>query len=321
MSPNIFFNEAGRLRGLWRLAAFTVALIFALYLLGFLYLLFATAVRGAASPESLFSGWMGFIAQSAIFLAAAALVGWGCNYAFEELPWRALGWTFHSGWLRDALAGSLVGALSISLAALICLAYGSYSFTVASEAAPVVKTLASSAAFFTLAAAAEETLFRGYPLQTALRAWPAWLAVVPTSLLFAYVHTDNPYAVSGYTFLNTSIAGFWLAVAYVRTRSLWLPLGLHWGWNFTMGSLLGLPVSGISFLTPAPLLRTADTGPAWLTGGHYGIEGGAACTLALVISTIFVAYAPLFRPDAELKRMTDEENPLAFNDNVRSFEA
>jgi hypothetical protein len=65
-------------------------------------------------------------------------------------------------------------------------------------------------------------------------------------------------------------------------------LGLHWSWNWTQASLLGLPVSGINRVAPAPLLHAMNAGPDWLTGGAYGIEGGAACTVALVISTIVV---------------------------------
>jgi hypothetical protein len=52
--------------------------------------------------------------------------------------------------------------------------------------------------------------------------------------------------------------------------------------------LLGLPVSGIERLAPAPLLRAINSGPDWLTGGSYGIEGGAACTIALLISTLVI---------------------------------
>jgi hypothetical protein len=102
----------------------------------------------------------------------------------------------------------------------------------------------------------------------------------------------------------------WLAIAYLKTRNLWFPLGLHWAWNWTMGAVLGLPVSGIEALTPYPLLRATDLGPAWLTGGSYGIEGGAACTVALIISTIFIWRTRLFAPTEEMLRLTNQENPL-----------
>ena len=112
-------------------------------------------------------------------------------------------------------------------------------------------------------------------------------------------------------FTNTALAGVWFAVDYWRTRSMWLPLGLHWAWNWTMGSLLGLPVSGITSLTAAPLLRATDRGPVWLTGGAYGLEGGLACTAALIAATVFVWRTTLLKPVAELKPYTDGEQTKA----------
>jgi hypothetical protein len=126
------------------------------------------------------------------------------------------------------------------------------------------------------------------------RARLAWLGVLLTSVPFAAAHLKNPNAVPGFTFINTALAGVWLAVAYLRTRSLWLSFGLHWSWNWAQASLLGLPVSGIERIAPAPLLKAINAGPDWLTGGAYGIEGGAACTIALLISTVVIWRAKLF---------------------------
>jgi hypothetical protein len=108
------------------------------------------------------------------------------------------------------------------------------------------------------------------------------------------VHLNNPHAVPGFTFVNTALAGVWLAVAYLQTRSLWLPLALHWSWNWAQASLLGFPVSGIERIAPAPLLQAINAGPDWLTGGAYGIEGGAACTVALLVSTLVLWRTKLF---------------------------
>jgi hypothetical protein len=76
-----------------------------------------------------------------------------------------------------------------------------------------------------------------------------------------------------------------------------------------MGSLLGLPVSGIEALSPAPLLRAADLGPEWLTGGAYGVEGGAACTLAILVSTIFIWRTRALSATPDMLSLTDKENP------------
>jgi hypothetical protein len=75
-----------------------------------------------------------------------------------------------------------------------------------------------------------------------------------------------------------------------------LPLALHWSWNWAQASLLGFPVSGIERISPAPLLQAINAGPDWLTGGAYGIEGGAACTVALLISSLVLWRTKLFAP-------------------------
>jgi membrane protease YdiL (CAAX protease family) len=311
MNPlDIFLNRHARLRSGWRLAIFCAAyyaVLAALFITvyGIFFLL------KVPNPNARLAGTLGFVVQSFVLLTAALLVGWGCGRLFEDLPLRALGWARHRGWLRHLLVGSLLGALSLLLAALIATAFRGFHFSVAPSISSVafVKTFFGSAVIFIIAAAAEEMLFRGYPLQTMMRALPFVAAIIPSSVFFAAVHLNNPNVSRGFTFINTTLAGFWLAVAYLRTRSLWFPLGLHWAWNWAMGALLGLPVSGITSLTRAPLFRAADAGPAWLTGGAYGIEGGAACTVALIISTIFIWKTRLLQADEELKKFTDGEVP------------
>jgi membrane protease YdiL (CAAX protease family) len=302
-------NRYGRLRSGWRFLAFAFA--FAFVSAG-AFKLYSAALMLAPVLSQTARGRAGFVTPSLINLCAATLVGWVCLRAFEDLPARALGWAFHRRWLRDLAVGALVGGASLCVALLPGVVAGGTRFFPSGEPlSALADTLVVSALIFLLGAAGEEAVFRGYPLQTMLRSLPPWLALVPTSLVFAAVHLDNPNVVRGFTFLNTVLAGVWLAVAYLRTRSLWFPLGVHWGWNWLMGAVLGVPVSGITQLTPAPLLRATDAGPTWLTGGHYGVEGGAACTLALVVSTVFIWRTRLVSAEPEMKRLTEHENPSA----------
>jgi membrane protease YdiL (CAAX protease family) len=293
---NFFINEEGHLRSGWRLAIFAVAFLICLQTTqALLFWGFAVALNRSVIELSN-SNWS-FAAGHGAILFSALVVGWACGALFEELPFRALGCSPHRGWLRNLGLGSVLGAATLFLAALLAtITRGIHlRFDTAGERA-IGETLATSALLFVFAAAAEEMLFRGYPLQTLTRAQLAWLGVLLTSVPFAAVHLNNPHAVPGFTFVNTALAGVWLAVAYLRTRSLWLPLGLHWAWNWAQASLLGLPVSGIERIAPAPLLHAMNAGPDWLTGGSYGIEGGAACTVALLISTLVIWRAKLFSP-------------------------
>jgi membrane protease YdiL (CAAX protease family) len=306
---NFFLNKAGRLRSGWRLAIFVVVFSIAAKLIEVAtVVVFSLALRGRA--ESVLTSPAGFFVQFFVLLTAGTLVGWGCGAFLEGLPFPALGWATHRGWLRDFAFGSLIGALSVALAVGCGLIGRGFHFETnpAATFAGIGETLLVSAVIFIVAAAGEEVLFRGYPLQTFTRARLAWLGILLTSVPFAAVHLKNPHVVRGVTFANTALAGVWLAAAYLRTRNLWFPLGIHWAWNWAMGSVFGLPVSGISELSKSPLLRLQDTGPQWLTGGAYGPEGGAICTIALLISIAFVWWAPWLKATEEMKKFTDGEN-------------
>jgi len=307
---DIFLNQVGRLRSGWRLAIFCVLFLVIMEL--DIQLIRAVLMLAPDSFGPVLEGNWGFVVQAVFFLIVPAmLAGFVCCKFLEELPLRSLGWAIHRGWFRDFLSGSLVGAASLLLAAAVATFSGGLHFALN---APVLfesvgRTLLVSCLIFIIAAAGEEALFRGYPLQTMARSGLAWVAIVITSIIFSWGHLNNPNAVAGFTFVNTALAGVWLAVAYLRTRNLWFPLGIHWAWNWTMGAVLGLPVSGIEKLTPHPLFHATDLGPAWLTGGSYGLEGGAACTLALLLSTLFIWRTRLVSATDEMMRLTDRENP------------
>jgi membrane protease YdiL (CAAX protease family) len=291
---NFFLDEKKHLRSGWRLAIFAVAFLVCVQLSQVvLFLVLAAALH--LSPADMGNSNWAFVAGHGSILFSGLLVGWACGALFEELPFRALGCSPHRGWLKNLGLGSVLGALTLVLAAMLATITRGVHFRFDPAGARLIgQTLGVSLLLFVFAAAAEEIVFRGYPLQTLTRAKLAWLGVLLTSIPFAAVHLNNPHAVPGFTFLNTALAGVWLAVAYLRTRSLWLPLALHWSWNWAQASVLGFPVSGIERIAPAPLLQAINAGPDWLTGGAYGIEGGAACTVALIISTLIIWRAKLF---------------------------
>jgi len=305
----IFINNVGRLRSGWRASIFVLGFIAAMILITnviraayfFLHsvvprLPYADALEDLVSRTALIIGSLG--------------VGYLCARFLESLPWRSLGLTLHPGWLRDFLIGSGVGILSLAIAVFIAVGGGGIRLNLTTTPGPaVIRTLIGTLIIFVIAALAEEAMFRSYLLQTLTRAQLAWLGILLTSLPFASVHLWNPNVVPGVTFANTALAGVWLAVAYLRTRSLWLPLGVHWSWNWALGSLFGLPVSGMRVGAHSLLVGT-DVGPAWLSGGSYGIEGGAACTVALILSTLFLWRAPWLTATPELKKMTSQENPV-----------
>jgi membrane protease YdiL (CAAX protease family) len=302
----IFFNPLGRLRSGWRLVIFLLGFIVLSMVWGSVLRTLYEFIshRRIPHPELFLE-----IAFKGGLLVIALGFGYVCAYFLEELPWRSLGATFHKGWFRDLLLGSAVGFGALVVGVVIATAGRGLSFSRNHvEWTSIARSMIGSAAMLLVAAFSEEAMFRGYALQTLSRAKLAWLGVLITFLLFGGAHLGNPNAAS-LTFANTALAGLWLAVAYLRTRSLWFPLGVHWAWNWALGWFFGLPISGFSIVSN-PLLDAKDNGPFWLTGGPYGIEGGLACTIALALCTLFLWRTSLVSADPELKKLTSEENPV-----------
>lgn len=301
----IFINEFGRLRSGWRVVVFVAAFI-ALSVVMVTALRVVVLVIGLRGPSSV-SSFVAELVFRAGLLGAALGAGYFCVRFLEGLPWRSLGLTLHPGWFRDLVFGFGIGFGSLVVA--VAIASRGLNFSLGDTGwSSIVKSMIGSGVILFVAALAEEAMFRGYGLQTLTRAKLAWLGVLLTSVPFGLVHLTNPNVVPGVTFANTAIAGIWLAAAYLRTRSLWLPLGVHWAWNWALGWFFGLPISGMK-LVSNPLLQAQDNGPKWLTGGSYGIEGGVACTIALILFTVFLWKTRWLSATPELMQMTSEENP------------
>ena len=171
--------------------------------------------------------------------------------------------------------GTAIGALCIGVAYAVLTAAGVVRTAGAGES--VLATLAAGLLLLP-AAAYEEVIFRGYPFQWLVRSVGFWPIAIASSLLFGLVHGWNPNA-GVLSSLVVVGAGILLCVARVVRDDLWLPIGLHWGWNLAQGVVLGLPVSGLEDL-PSPV-DLELVGPAALSGAGFGIEGSVAGFLSI----------------------------------------
>jgi membrane protease YdiL (CAAX protease family) len=300
----VFINQFGRIRSGWRAIIFLLAFVFVSSIFG--VIIQAIISRSLIGFNK--NGLSGFIIPNFILLTISIFIGWLCGRFLENLPFRALGCWLTKNWLKDLFWGLALGTISILFAVFIAIIFGGMTIqpNMTSGSSAIILTLSVSLAVFILGAAAEEALFRGYILQTFARANLAWLAVVLTSLFFASGHSGNPNA--GYiSTINTALAGVWFSIAYLKTRNLWLVFGLHLMWNWVQGAILGIPVSGIKELTTAPLFLVANSGSTILTGGDYGIEGGIACTIALIASGALIWFLPILKPTGEMLALTSEE--------------
>ena len=148
--------------------------------------------------------------------------------------------------------------------------------------------------FFTLPAAAEEVLFRGYLLQALAERWGGLRALWVTSVVFGLVHLGNPNT-TPVGIGNIIVAGLFLGAVYLKTASLWWATAAHVGWNWGLGFLADLPVSGLE-LVDSPLYEGVPRGVTWVSGGPFGPEGSVMATAGLALAAYLVWRSPRFNP-------------------------
>jgi uncharacterized protein len=263
MLPHPFLNAQRRLRSGWWIAIFLVVLA------GLLFPLMLNAREdGAGVP----------IYQQALVVLTASLLCQGLRRkGFADLV-GALDWR----WPHQLLLGAMGGGALMLLPALVLGATGAVSWQINAEwAAAIGPTLALIAA----AAVTEELLFRGFLFQRLIDGLGAWPAQLVIAALFTLTHSDalRDQGTLGYLAgANIFLASIMFGIAYLRTRSLAMPLGLHFAANAVQGPILGFGVSGgeqSGLLTP--LFHGA---PDWATGGTFGLEAsvlGLACVIVL----------------------------------------
>ncbi len=218
----------------------------------------------------------------------------------EESPLAAQGLGGRH-WGRDFALGLAIGAGLIAISIAVMAALGRVSFRLVWSGRALADLLAVLVVLAT-AALTEELMFRGYPFQRLVEAVGAAPAILLLSLLFGFAHARNPH-VSRLAILNTLLVGVLLAVAYLRSRALWLPWGIHLAWNATLGVAFGLPVSGLREF--AVVVKGTALGPAWLTGGAYGLEGSLLATVVIALG--FVPVVAWFQvPARDLERTSGQ---------------
>ena len=279
----MFTTSTARLHPVWVFAISALLSVAAFFVAG-------VVAQAIAAQHSLV---LEVIFRSLLALLLIAAYVWLLTIADNVPDHRvaAVGLPLTKGWSRQLLVGGVVGCALIILAVLPIVFWGNATFTLHLGFSFLPRDIA---VLFVLlvGALAEELMFRGYPFQHLEEGIGAAGAIVVFSVLFGAVHLSNPGA-SVWGLINTVLIGILLAIAYLRTRALWLPWGIHFGWNATLGLLCGLPVSGLRMFNV--VVRTSVAGPKWMTGGRYGIEASATGTIAVLIGLIIVWKLPFGR--------------------------
>ena len=224
-----------------------------------------------------------FIAQTrgaatdALYLAASILpVLFVYKFAIAQLGGRPHDDLPLNGAFRNLGSGLLAGALLYSLIVGIAAGLGVFRITGPGDASTLIHQVVSHGI---VPGVTEELLFRGIILRWLEEFAGSWIALGITSALFGLAHLLNPNA-TWFSSFAIAVESLFLSGAYMLTRSLWMPIGLHAAWNVTQGAIFGVAVSGQA---THGLMRSQLRGPAIVSGGDFGLE---ASIIALLVGGI-----------------------------------
>jgi membrane protease YdiL (CAAX protease family) len=222
--------------------------------------------------------WPALVAQAATGLMVFGVLTWAIGMRALKLTARDLRWVPWAaaapGFVRGLSLGALAAAGTFALSALLGGARLASDGGASSEYLGALATLLLS---LLPAALLEELVFRGVVLVTLARFVGRWRAVALVAALFALAHIRNPNT-TPLGLLNIGLAGVLLGAAFYLPGGIWTAWGAHLGWNATLAAA-DAPVSGLPIRLP--LVDYEPGGPAWLTGGAFGPEGGLAASLAI----------------------------------------
>ena len=225
-----------------------------------------------------------------LFLLFLEIVGFGAMgllFDRQRQPLRAMGLLrqpdAETGALRQFAMGAALGwGMVAALMLPIALSGGLYVHLWLTPRACVL--FAIQLVTLALAALANEVVFRGYPFQRLTETIGPVAATLLACVVFGLLRSETPDAGTAGIWVS-AIAALLLTLAYLRTRALWLPWGIHFAWLASMGLLFGLPLAGNT--DNSSLIQCNAYGPHWLTGGDYGPEAGWLAAWVL-LAGIFV---------------------------------
>ncbi|MCH7495206.1 MAG: CPBP family intramembrane metalloprotease [Candidatus Marinimicrobia bacterium] len=283
-----FVNRFGHIRAGWRMMIYVIITALLSFPAKYLHGFFKPYFSGEGGFHSPIMIVQYIILTSVFMLSAFIVLKW-----IDKRPFKTLGLWFSPGWFKEFSIGLGIGFGLLTTLFLIFWLTGLVEVTAGARGIELGITLLSFLILFALAGLLDELMLRGYLFQAFIEGSNALVAVVVLSLIFSIMHMFNPNFSAGGA-LNIFLAGVMLSVAYIKTRSLWLPTGLHMAWNWTQGPLWGMNVSGIdiqnSFMVSVP------QGPELLSGGEFGAEGSLISSVVIILVIWYMWRASWLKP-------------------------
>lgn len=265
----IFLNAENKIRGIWWVAIFFIILASLLFCLIMLADRFSFEIT--MMHQLILISVVSFICQMLRRKPMSDLIG---NLDFL--------------WLKQLFIGLILGAALMVLPVLVLTILGYINWQVNLFS---FSTITSGFTIFIVAAIAEELLFRGFMFQRLIQSFGKWPAQLVIAGLFLLTHINNPGMtgiVKTLASINIFIASIMFGIAYLKTNSLAMPLGLHFMANFMQGTILGFGVSGDK--EPSLLKPIFHNAPLWLSGGDFGIEASALGLCFVIVITLLIYF-------------------------------
>ncbi|MFJ2470787.1 lysostaphin resistance A-like protein [Glutamicibacter sp. NPDC087583] len=188
--------------------------------------------------------------------------------------------------VRHVLVGTGLGVLMSGATVGLLALFDAYTITGWGS----VSGMLAVAGMMCAVAVSEEVFFRGVVFRLLRGRWGTTVALSVSSILFGLVHLVNPDASLWGAFAIMIEAGIMLGAAYLATGSLWLAIGVHFGWNFATTGLFGSVTSGSE--ARDSLVTAVTSGPDWLSGGAFGPEASIVAIVVCSVATlVFFAVA------------------------------
>jgi membrane protease YdiL (CAAX protease family) len=229
------------------------------------------------------------VANTIPLLIAGLLASGFGMMIFESRGLGDIGFGWREGSGRNLLTGAAIGIGGALLMIVPCLLLGFAHFEHIRYADTSWRAALFTPILLFCGAAGEEIMFRGFMLQYLIRGYGAWAGILGIGALFGLMHATNPGA-TALGMVNTAGFGVLFGAALLRSHDLWLPIGMHFGWNATL-PFLGVELSGLTIrVTEYRLVWSA--GDLW-SGGNYGPEASLIASGVLVVLALVVWKIPV----------------------------
>jgi membrane protease YdiL (CAAX protease family) len=289
-------RDEPRLRAGWRLLIHGLLLIFLTMISAFIVFI-GLIIFGAKIPAS--AEGIPKFAEILISFPSILLATFIARSVLDHRTIRSMGFQINRQMILDLLVGFMIPLFLMGLIFLLEWGFGWLHIESTSwQASPnfdwILGVLGSLGYFITIGFQ-EELIFRGYQLLNLIESLDLLKGLIISSAFFAFAHLFNPY-VSILSTLGIFFSGLFLAYGWIRTRQLWLPIGLHIGWNFFEGVIFGFPVSGTETYR---IISHSVSGPTLMTGGDFGPEAGLILLPVLAIGSGLIWFYTRSRAEDE----------------------